>query len=300
MLARRVTLLEPPTMRAAYSDRMAWLLAEMSSLAYLEFENSEKIRKKLEMHLGELGFKLIRPFSESETQGFLARREQDKIAVLAFRGTEVKKWWDILTDLDFRFYRAGKGAKIHNGFQRAFACAQKMLEEEVRNLEKENFAIYITGHSLGGALALVAAKYLSSDNIAACYTFGSPRVGNSELGDTIKPPIYRIVNANDLVPRVPFPFIVELIYWISFFKSYNILEHFFSERGFYAHHGDQRYLTPCRDDFMDLRLVPNPGFIDARCRYFNLWRIGLGIQHHACDLYCCKLANYAVSRLDKE
>ena len=63
--------------------------------------------------------------------------------------------------------------------------------------------LYITGHSLGGALAVVATWYQSSQRLAACYTFGAPRVCNEELIDWFKTPIYRVVNGPDPVSFVP-------------------------------------------------------------------------------------------------
>ena len=54
-----------------------------------------------------------------------------------------------------------------------------------------------------GALAIIAAKRLERDTLAACYTFGSPRVGNLEFAEEIRAPIYRVVDAADGVPRVP-------------------------------------------------------------------------------------------------
>lgn len=47
---------------------------------------------------------------------------------------------------------------------------------------------------------------LSGDEIAACYTFGSPRVGDRSFDGYVKPPHYRVVNPFDAVPLVPFRF----------------------------------------------------------------------------------------------
>ena len=64
-------------------------------------------------------------------------------------------------------------------------------------------SLFITGHSLGGALATVAIKRLSHRaGISACYTFGSPRVANKNWIVGIKTPIYRLVNAAP-VPMLP-------------------------------------------------------------------------------------------------
>ena len=70
------------------------------------------------------------------------------------------------------------------------------------------------GHSLGGALAVVATWYQSSARLAACYTFGAPRVGDHGLIDRFRTPIYRIVNGPD-----PAPFVPPSGAFISFMKS---------------------------------------------------------------------------------
>src|SRR3989339_1647861 len=191
-------LLVPPIKRAAYSDRTAWLMAGMSKLAYLSFDdNPDSLNKAL----SEAEFELVRLFNCNGTQAFLAKRESDKIMVLAFRGTQKEDPRDIVTDLKANFYQDAKGVKIHDGFYRAFNCVEDAIKNAVNNLK--DYSLYITGHSLGGALALIATRALNSDNLAACYTFGSPKVGNSEFGDSIKAPIYRVVNDLDPVPFLP-------------------------------------------------------------------------------------------------
>ena len=68
--------------------------------------------------------------------------------------------------------------------------------------------LYITGHSLGGALAVIASiRITPPDRIAACYTYGCPRVGDAEFTNQLwKIPVYRQVHSSDIVPRVPFGF----------------------------------------------------------------------------------------------
>ena len=66
---------------------------------------------------------------------------------------------------------------------------------------------YITGHSLGGALAQIASAALSRDNLAACYTFGSPRVGTAGFDEQVKCPHYRVINncpgsSTNVLPRL--------------------------------------------------------------------------------------------------
>src|SRR3981189_1417137 len=91
-------LLQLPVMRAAYSDRTAWLMARCSQLAYLEFESGQE--PQLRAGLQELGLTYLLPFSKGGTCAFLARNE--RFAVLAFRGT-TKDFRTILDDIKIRF-----------------------------------------------------------------------------------------------------------------------------------------------------------------------------------------------------
>lgn len=150
------------------------------------------------MKLASGGFKILATFNAKDTQGFLAKGSE--FAVLAFRGTEgnIK---DIATDLNIRFYKA-KAGKTHMGFAQAFTAVEKDVLEAVDNLGSTPF--FVTGHSLGGALATIATSKLKRSNLSACYTYGSPRVGNPEFdSDLIKVPVYRVVNSSDAVTRVP-------------------------------------------------------------------------------------------------
>jgi hypothetical protein len=198
-------LLSPPVKRAAYSDRMAWIMASMAQIAYDEFEVNIEARQMFIAKLEGGGFKLIKTFNskETDTQAFLATH--NNFAVLAFRGTEVAKVVDIKTDA-----KAGKLAtiqgEVHKGFAGAYGSVEKEIEEQVKNLN--GLPLYITGHSLGAALATVCTQKLEhtqafQEQIAACYTFGSPRVGDAHFDRDFKSPIYRMANTTDIVTVVP-------------------------------------------------------------------------------------------------
>jgi len=95
----------------------------------------------------------------------------DRFAVLAFRGT-TSDFRTILTDIKIRFYRDKSGARTSTGFSEAYKLVQQGIAEAVDALEP-SLPLYITGHSLGGALAAIAStRILPSDRIAACYTYG--------------------------------------------------------------------------------------------------------------------------------
>jgi triacylglycerol lipase len=195
-------LLNPPLLRAAYSDRTAWLMARCSELAYVQFEAGQE--QQLRDSLKELGLEFVCGFSRDATCAFLARN--DRFAVVAFRGT-TKDYRNILSDIKIRFYRDKSGAKLSTGFSEAYALVQGEIAAAVGALDL-SLPLYITGHSLGGALAAIASTRIQpSDRIAACYTYGCPRVGNAEFANRLwKVPVYRQVHSSDIVPRVPLPF----------------------------------------------------------------------------------------------
>lgn len=198
--------LPPPIHRAAYSDRMAWILASMAHLAYDRFEDNRMARKLFIAKLQGGGFKLIKTFysKETDTQAFLAQSE-DGYAILAFRGTEVAKREDVKIDIDAMRVSVLDG-RVHAGFRIAYDSVAKEIEASI--LKLKDTPLYITGHSLGAALATVATQRLEHnprmrEMIAACYTFGSPRVGDNHYDIEFKSPIYRIVNSTDIVTIIP-------------------------------------------------------------------------------------------------
>jgi hypothetical protein len=223
-------LLNKPLQRAAYSDRVAWIMAKLAKLAYINFENGDVELDGLKAHLDKGGFELVHPFSHREMQAILVRNKD--FAVLAFRGTQPSVKEDVLTDLkaykrptrksvqaEINQYTAritkSKSGKVHAGFEDGYnALAREILDVLTLkapaggNFSKDitEIPLYITGHSLGGALATVATARLEKvigERMAACYTFGSPRVGNGNYKQDIKTPIYRMVHSTDIVTLVP-------------------------------------------------------------------------------------------------
>jgi hypothetical protein len=261
-------------MRAAYSDRVAWIMAVMSRLAYIEFEESEEELARLQINLNSGGFELVSTFSSGSTQAFLAKNEN--IFVLAFRGTEPSKIGDIQTDI--RLYKKRiKEGKVHAGFLEAYYQISDELEKSFMNQKDWVWPLYITGHSLGGALATIATQNLEhkiKSQIAACYTFGSPRVGNEQYERNIKAPFYRVVHSTDIVSLVP---------TIG-----------------YRHVGDARFLTYCKPDSENFTLYRGIPI------FRRLWEMILAIvipfnwsrwvDSHSKEEYERKLRIYAIER----
>ncbi|MDF1664743.1 MAG: lipase family protein [Planctomycetota bacterium] len=182
-----------------YSKVNAYALARASQLAY------ESPRDCVRTAFN-WGLKCY-PFAVGETEAIIL--EGKEFVVLAFRGTSSLA--DVKTDARFcRRNFMGWGG-VHRGFCRAFLGLWRsgnsphvMLEQA----QQKGKRIFITGHSLGGALAqLCAAALCQQLIIPTVYTFGSPRVGgraftkrlNNFLGDKL----YRHENNNDAVTRIP-------------------------------------------------------------------------------------------------
>lgn len=123
--------------------------------------------------------------------------------ILAFRGTASLRNW--LTDLDCQFVPASYG-RVHAGFAAALASVYAQLAELIFDAHYAGKRIWLTGHSLGGALALLAARQLIKP-LAGCYTFGQPRAGDAGFCQScdalLKSRVFRVVHDADLVPRVP-------------------------------------------------------------------------------------------------
>lgn len=269
----------PPVHRAAYSDRMAWILAHMARLAYIKFEESPLEVERLEYCLQSGWFNLIKTFNKKGTQAFLAKNNE--FAVLSFRGTQPNKWEDVRTDLRVLKLRTVDG-KVHIGFKSAFDEVRDAITEELR-MHLGEMPLYITGHSLGAALATVAVQEIEeefNDQVAACYTFGSPRVGDGKYERGIKVPFYRIVNTTDIVTLVPFLL------------------------GTFVHVGDTRYLSrrKVNDVYVIYRGIPSftravESLIETLSALFHLSNpIGPWIKAHDMEIYIDKLERYAKSR----
>jgi len=98
---------------------------------------------------------------------------------------------------------------VHRGFYNAYLTVARQVNLAAKSLlaSCQGCHIYITGHSLGGAIAtLAAADLFQVTKDLTLYTFGSPRVGDEKFAayfDRIVPDTYRVVHSQDLVPHLP-------------------------------------------------------------------------------------------------
>ena len=129
---------------------------------------------------------------------------------LGIRGTNMKSGRDWFSNANASLATADNNSAVHSGFQKVFKSMQPALEKQLAPLlnTNSNGVVHCAGHSLGGALASLAAIWIKQrfGNRVALYTFGAPRVGLNDFamkssGSIDK--IYRCLHGDDPVPMVP-------------------------------------------------------------------------------------------------
>lgn len=188
---------------SSYSVINAWWLAELCRLIYRHDVQEDKPLTPLRStFLSKAGLRQRIFFNSPKTgtQGFLVESVQSPFfAALVFRGSE-QEVKDVIADFKaLREPLGNQGATVHEGFQEALDSVWDAFVAP--ELEKIKVPIFYTGHSLGAALAVLAA---ARRRPTAAYTFGSPTVGNDAFAASVQDlPIYRIVDGSDVVTTLP-------------------------------------------------------------------------------------------------
>jgi subtilisin family serine protease len=141
--------------------------------------------------------------AQSDTECFVART--DTAIIVAFRGTESLNDW--LADLSVWPTTRPYG-KVHGGFVEAFRVISGQLIDTLRSFQPGGKTIHLTGHSLGAALATIAACELHGQfPIAGIYSFGQPRLGDRTTAAFFEAEyprrFQRFVFDDDIVTRIP-------------------------------------------------------------------------------------------------
>ena len=182
----------------------AWWCIEAATLAYADPDFAGE-------RFQQAGLPEIEFFSGRSTQCYVAHN--DDFLILAFRGTEIRPRGagadfaniiaDLETDAHIALVEWEQGGKVHRGFKEALDEVWERLLAYLRSKETARRTVWFTGHSLGAALATLAARRY--DRVRGLYTFGSPRVGDLDFQQAFLVPAYRFVNHDDIVTRVPLP-----------------------------------------------------------------------------------------------
>ncbi|WP_379317443.1 lipase family protein [Paenibacillus puldeungensis] len=253
-----------------YSSEDAILLAAMIFQSYQLFEQNTLILP--------IGFNLqftIHVLAgveepEEEVFGYIAE-SQDKIIVV-FRGTRTFRDNELDQDLfQVAYPYVNNTGKTHRGFTCIYQSARNELIRQL-NMLSTTKRLFIAGHSLGGALAVLAALDVAVNTPFKnpfVYTYGSPRVGDpvfaSRFNQTVENS-FRISNVYDIIPTLPAlayppPFTKEGLFYrhvstkalLSFqlnslpVRNHEIVCYF-------------KYLSQQNPDFTNVLCSENPGF----------------------------------------
>lgn len=175
-------------------NKVCHKMAQLASIAYLDGAEAKKKGKGL----GYTGHKFFEN-DGAQCHAFWNKEEY----VLAFRGTEPTEVSDLLADLNAIPRGAMTHGLVHSGFR---GECDKLWDDVVKHHGKGHVekTFYITGHSLGAAMATIAtSRFEEFTKVEQLTTFGSPRVGTRKFVKNIATPHMRFVNNNDIVTKVP-------------------------------------------------------------------------------------------------
>lgn len=178
-----------------FSWNAALSTAVASKIAYAEDSLVQSIA------LNDWGFHQCEFVEKEETQCFIA--SSNGLSIVAFRGTESLGDW--LGNLRVFSIDMPYG-KVHRGFVSAFHVVKDEVAQILNASRPQK--IIVTGHSLGGALATIAAaEWVNVAPVSAVFTFGQPTTGDEKLqsviGSVYPDNFFRFVNNQDVVPCVP-------------------------------------------------------------------------------------------------
>lgn len=237
-------------------------LLEFAKLSAITYDNPNRSAEKFK----ELGYDVIKFFDVRGAQGYLLT-DGTKHA-LSFRGTEIKQKSDILADLKAGKNHEGLRGKVHVGFKHE---TDKLWPEVIDIVSKTPGTLYITGHSLGAAIATIMASRLQFKT-EKLITFGSPRVGDSVFVENLEVDHLRVQNNNDAVTRVPL------------------------EKMHFAHHGQLVYLNY----YGEIRELTNwqriKDVIRSRLRAYSKFQLFRAVYDHLMKNYISKLEKLVRSK----
>ncbi|MGK7896417.1 MAG: Mbeg1-like protein [Xenococcus sp. (in: cyanobacteria)] len=194
-----------------YSVINAWWMSEFATLIY---ESEDKVREKIRKLTSNEPIWLNN--DETHTQGLVIKF--DEFVVVSFRGTELFRLseinnfeeinafvQDFITNITIIGDSEIRGILVHRGINDALNSVWEILYPI---LESESKPIWFTGHSLGGALAILAAfKWeVDSEKIGGVYTIGCPAIGGSEFKQQYDAQLYEKtfhhIYGEDLVTKI--------------------------------------------------------------------------------------------------
>jgi triacylglycerol lipase len=238
------------TIPPGFDKALALKLANASLLAYTQMNDPADFTMPP-------GYTLVAAFTadvlgNTETFGYLMKSATD--AVLAFRGTD--DFPDAIADIRYNqaaYPFVANAGLSHVGFTAVYQSARAAVLASAGTLPA-GLTLYITGHSLGGGVATLAAQDIAVNTAfktPIVYTIASPRVGDTNFADRFHSDIvtgqtqsWRVVNMCDLVPLLPPKDIFDVFDDTTYFYQHvtnDVLLAFF-KGGAIANHSLENYI----------------------------------------------------------
>ncbi len=202
-----------PRLASEYSDA-AYQLKDKQAGSFFRLKLSAESAKHFSFSesngplIGSSGGIFFRPKTGFAAVGRGISSTYKNDIVVIVRGTDTLA--DFVTDAHFGVQVSENGTAVHAGFNRTFASLRPALQEALdkQGAHRSGGVIHCTGHSLGGALAGLAADWIKSHyrRPVYLYTFGAPRVGMFDFSSQTTARVdkfHRCVHGADPVPMVP-------------------------------------------------------------------------------------------------
>jgi len=192
-------LLVSPYSSAQDKDPFFQVLLDYAVISDAAYKNILTIKKTLKAQGYELDeYNRLPGFGVSY---LLASNNETKEQIIAVRGTSNIE--NTVVNAGFILIKDEKtGIDLHQGF----ALSARDIYSQIKRKIKADYTINVTGHSLGGAVAVILAMYLDTDDykLGNVITFGQPKVTNISGSKQFQGlPLYRVVTPKDMVPLVP-------------------------------------------------------------------------------------------------
>lgn len=203
---------------------IAHVLAVCSAYAYADSEAVSMIMARL-----GLSDNLCRRVELSvdamfiHSTGFVVQSRSGRVAILCYRGTQPLNLLSWLVSLDLEPERleygfGGRRGTVHGGFYRNTRATRYKVMNILEELDDRLEALYVTGHSLGGAMASLMGVMIRHEDryrkrlagrLKAVYTFGQPMVGDPGFADSCREDpfldrdVIRYIHGDDVIPHLP-------------------------------------------------------------------------------------------------
>ncbi|KHJ91942.1 triacylglycerol lipase [Oesophagostomum dentatum] len=207
----------PSTIDATYSDDVARnKMLPLASAAYAKAPQNCLTNKFTNAVLKRQLNVKCDSFRSDICSGYTAVLNGDKAIVVSFRGTD--GFLQLMEEADKSVFKSQvswiAGGKVSKYFNDAFMDMWNGgMKDDFNTLRQQypGYQVWVTGHSLGGAMASLAASYIVASKLAPAasvelVTFGQPRTGNKDFSaahDNQMAYSFRVTHWRDMVPHVP-------------------------------------------------------------------------------------------------